>query len=252
MSERVVSPETIDAERDKAVLAWSVRWVLSVGLQEPRKGARVDVSCAVAMGTSEGKTFVLYRRQMIELLRFPKPVFDQLAIELPCLMGFRAAEVTTWRAEYIDFALGDTRVLDAKKKQLFTVPLATTVAMHAETILEGRSKGLVLRSRSNRQPDPNRPLSTTSIWYIWQKWTKLAGLPNARDISPVVGRRFFAAEWYYSQKLSLVTLQKILRHSHFETTMRYVHGLVFYEDVKRDYDEFQKRLMQEVKAPNVT
>ena len=203
------------------------------------------------MGTSQGKTFVLYRRQMLALLRFPKPAFDQLAIELPCLMGFRSAEVATWRAEYIDFAMGDTLVLDAKKKLLFTVPLNMYVARHAEELLKGRPGGLVLRSRSNAQPDPNRPLRTESIWHIWHKWTRLARLPNARDISPVVGRRFFAAEWIYGQGLPMVTLKKILRHSHFETTMRYVAGLVFYEDVKRDYDRFQLGLMQEVAVPNV-
>jgi len=241
----------MDAKRDRAVLAWSVRWVLNVRLRGKDKSVRVNERCDVAMATSEGKTFVLYRRQMIGLLRFPKPVFDQLAIELPCLMGFRASEVATWKAKYIDFAMGDTLVLDAKKKALFTVPLNTQVARHAEEVLKGRAEGYVLRRRTRWKQFVNKPLSTTAIWYIWQKWTRLAGLPNARDISPVVGRRFFAAEWYYGQNLSLVTLQKILRHSHFETTMRYVAGLVFYEDVRRDYDEFQMKLMQEVAVPNV-
>ncbi len=165
-------------------------------------------------------------------------------------MGFRPGEVTTWRAEYIDYSTGDTQVLDAKKKALFTVPLSHIVARHTETILNGRSTGLILRSRSNAQTDPNRPLRSESIWHIWRKWTRLAGLPNAREISPVVGRRFFAAEWYYGQELSLVTLQRILRHSHFETTMRYVQGLVFHEDVKRDYDRFQRGLAKEVALLN--
>lgn len=251
MSERIVSPKDMDAKRDRPLLAWSVRWVLSVGAQKQRKGARLGIGVMVSARTSEGKTFVLYRRQMLALLRFPKPVFDQLALELPCLMGFRSSEVGTWRAEYIDFAMGDTKVLDSKKKLLFTVPLNVQAARHAEEVLRGRAEGLVLRSRSNAQQDPNRPMRTESIWHIWRKWTRLAGLPNARDISPVVGRRFFAAEWYYRQGLSLVTLQRILRHSHFETTMRYVHGLVFYEDVKRDYDRFQLGLMQEVAVHNV-
>lgn len=244
------TPKDMDAERDRPVLAWSVRWVLSFPARRISK--RSGATCILSVKTlvTEAKTFVLYRRQMLALLRFPKPTFDQLAIELPMLMGFRSSEVGTWRAEYIDYAMGDTLVLDSKKKLLFTVPLNTIVARHAEMVLNGRSKGLVLRSRSNAQPDPNRPLRTESIWHIWHKWTRLAGLPNAADISPLVGRRFFAAEWIYGQGLSLVTLQKILRHSHFETTMRYVAGLVFYEDVRRDYGKFQMRLMQEVAAHN--
>lgn len=216
------------------------------GAQKQAKSLRLERNIDVAVMAADGKTFVLYRRQMIRLLRYPKPPFDQLALELPMLMGFRAAEVTTWRAEYIDYALGDTLVLDAKKKALFSVPLATTVARHAEEVLNGRSKGLVLRSRSYAQQDPTRPLTTTTIWNIWRKWTRKAGLPDALHISPVVGRRFFAAEWYHSQELSLVTLQKILRHARPMTTLHYVQSLVFYKDVKRDYDWFQLGLMQEI------
>jgi len=244
--QETVSPVNMDAKRDRVVLAWSVRWILNHKPTETTK--RGEMSCILSVKTlvAQGKNFTLYRQQMLALLRYPKPVRDQLAIELPSLMGFRASEVGTWKAEYIDFAMGDTLVLDAKKKALFTVPLNTTAAKHAEEVLNGRSNGYVLRSRSNAQPDPNRPLSPTAIWYIWQKWTRLAGLPNARDISPVVGRRFFAAEWYHYRKLSLVTLQRIMRHANPLTTLRYVQSLVFYEDVKRDYDEFQLELTKEI------
>jgi integrase len=176
---------------------------------------------------------------MLKLLAFPKPVHDQLCIELPCLMGFRAQEVCTWRAEYIDFEHGDTLVLDAKKKKLFQVPLNIQVATHAEQLLKGRREGYVIQSTSNAQQDPNRPLTPTSIWYIWRKYATLAGLPNALEISPVSGRRFFAAEWYYRQQLSLMTLSMIMRHSNVRVTLGYVQHLVFYEDLKRDYKQFQ-------------
>jgi len=191
------------------------------------------------------RTFTLYRRRMLELLRWPKPAFDQLAIELPCLMGFRAKEVTTWRAEYIDFQNGDTQVLDAKKHRIYSVPLNAEVARHAEEVLNGREEGYVLQSRSNAWLRKETPLTPVAIWYIWHKWTQIAGFPINQRISPVVGRRFFAAEWYYSQGLSLVTLSRILRHSDPVVTMRYVQSLVFHEDVKRDYDRFQLGLMQE-------
>ena len=164
-------------------------------------------------------------------------------------MGFRSKEVTTWRAEYMDFQTMDTLVLDAKKKELFTVPLNTIVARHAEEVLNSRAEGLVLRSRSNAQQDPEKPLRTESIWHIWRKWTRKARLPSAGEISPLTGRRFFAAEWYHWQKRSLINLSRILRHSHPRVTLEYVEKLVFYEDLKRDYDGFQMRLMQE-KAPS--
>ena len=252
MSERVVSPGDLDAERDRPLLAWTVRWVLSVGTQKARKGARLNIDVMATARTSEGKTFVLYRRQMLALLRFPKPAFDQLAIELPMLMAFRSAEVATWRAEYIYFQTMDTLVLDAKKKQLLLVPMQPQVARHTEQVLNGRSRGLVLRSRSNAQQDPDRPLRTESIWQIWHKWNRLVGLPNGLHISPIDGRRFFAAEWYHRKKKPLISLQKVMRHKNPLTTLQYVQSLIFYEDVKRDYEEFQMELMQEVLAPNVT
>lgn len=247
----IVSPGDLDAKRDLPVLAWSVRWIL--GYKPTKTMKRDETSCILSVTTTltHGKTFVLYRRQMLALLRFPKPVFDQLAIELPCLMGFRSSEVATWKAEYIDYQTMNTFVLDSKKKRLFTVPLNLYVAKHAEEALNGRAKGYVLRHRTKAKQFANQPLTPTAIWYIWDKWTKLLGLWNAKDISPNTGRRFFAAEWYYKQELSLVTLQMILRHSHFETTMRYVRGLVFYEDMKRDYDRFQFRIMEEMQKQKV-
>jgi len=246
IGERLVSPQSDDVHGLLAVLAWSVRWVLSVRVSADLKRAQVDAALITTRIQTSGPTFVLYRHQMLRLLSWPKPAFDQLMLELPCLMGFREEELRTWRAEYIDWQEGDTRVLDARRHELITVPLNTQAARHAEDVLNTRSKGLVLQRRRHTSLDPDKPVSRTAVWYIWEKWTAEAGLPNAREISPIVGRRFFAAEWYYGQGLSLVTLQRILRHKHFETTMRYVRGLVFFEDVKRDYDRFQLKLMQEV------
>jgi len=248
LDEGIVSPSDDDVHGQLPVLAWTVRWVLSVRVDPELKRADVDRALITTRIQGSGPTFVLYRRQMLRLLAYPKPAFDQLVLELGALMGFREEEIRTWRAEYIDWQEGETRVLDARKHVLETVPLNTQAARHAEEILHARSKGLVLQRRRHTSLDPDTPISRTAVWTICQKWTTEAGLPNAAEISPVVLRRFFAAEWYYGQGLSLVTLQRIMRHKRFETTIRYVRGLVFFEDVKRDYDRFQLRLMQEVAA----
>jgi len=244
--ERILSPEEMEYLKKLRVSAWSVRWVLSVRVSAKAIRVCTATTASALHMTRQGPTFVLYRRQILELLHCPKPAFDQLAIELPCLMGFRAKEVTTWRAEYIDWVNGDTQILDAKKQRLFTIPLNSQVAKHAVQLLRGREEGYVLRSRSNRQQDPEKPLTPIAVWYIWKRWVRTRGLHCSAEISPVVGRRFFAAEWYYSQGLSLVTLSRILRHSDPVVTMRYVQSLVFHEDVKRDYDRFQLSLMEEM------
>jgi len=247
-AEPLLSRDRHGYRRELRLSAWTVRWVLSVRTSAGHKRRTIEASFLAGELTVQGPSFLLYRRQMLELLRWPKPAFEQLAIELPCLMGFRPEEVGTWRAEYIDFQHGDTQVLDARKHRLFTVPMNTQAARHAEQVLNGRSSGYVLKNRSSAWRNRDQPIRPTAVWYIWSKWTKKAGLKNAADISPVVGRRFFAAEWYYGQGLSLVTLQRILRHTHYETTIRYVQGLVFHEDIKRDYDRFQLSLMQEIAA----
>lgn len=226
--------------------AWAVRVVMFYGDADTSKRDRDSHILSVTTTVYVGKTFVLYRRQMLRLIGWPKPCFDQLAICLPCLMGFRAKEVCTWRAEYVDYVADDALVLDAKKHRLFTVPMPAAVERLAERHLDLRSEGYVLQSRSTAWRHPERPISTTALWYIWRKWTREAQLPNADEISPVVGRRFFAAEWVYGQGLSVVTLSRILRHTDPVVTMRYVQGLVFYEDVKRDADRFQLGLIEAV------
>lgn len=245
MSEQLVSPLPPKLKHTRRVLAWTVRMVLEYGVPQHAKG-KVELNATFLMKrniSDSGKTFVLYHMQMFKLLGFPKPPFDQLAIELPCLMGFRASEVASWRAEYIDYQSMNTLVMDAKKKKLFTIPLNLYVAKHAEQVLDGRSEGNVLRSRSNR--NLGEQLTPTTIWMIWDKWTKEAELPNAKDISPLTGRQFFAAYWYHWLRQSLMTLSMIMRHSDPRVTLGYVQRLVFYEDVKSDYDSFQEKFAQD-------
>jgi len=121
------------------------------------------------------------------------------------------------------------------------------VAKHAEEALDARSEGYVICNESTAWRGRDLPLTTTAIWYVWRKYGQLLGLyPSPSEYSPIVGRRFFAAEWFYGQGLSLASLSKIMRHNNIETTARYVSQLIFYEDLKRDYDRFQLRLMEDL------
>ena len=187
----------------------------------------------------------------MKLLAYPKPVHDQLMIELPCLNGFRNREVTTWRAEDIDFQHGDTLVLDAKKHKTFKIPLNSMIAAHAEKLLDGRREGYVIVSTSNR--NPGKPLGPMAVWHVWRKWAVKAGLFNWRAFSPIVGRRFFAANWYHRHKLSLMTLCMVMRHANPGMTLEYVNKLIFYEDLKKEFLKFQFSFLQEdlESTPNI-
>lgn len=221
------------------VLAWSVRWVLSVHTDVKRKSVHAQASVLATVTANLGKTSVICRRQIVQLLQWPKSDYDNLAVKLPCLMAFRPKEVCTWRSEYIDWENGETQVLDAKKHKLFTVPLNAQVARHARLVLAGRSEGYVLQGRTRHKPSEDKPLTPVAIWFIWQKQTSLAIGPVPAPISPVVGRRFFAYEMYHRQPENLVELQVIMRHSDPGITLRYVKGLVCWDSVKDAYERFQ-------------
>jgi len=239
---RLVSPYELNAKRDLPAIKWTLSWMNWYLTSHKNKCKIVEINQVTLQKRiqTSGKTFVLYRMQMLQLLNFPKPVFDQLAIELPCLMGFRANEVATLRAEYLDFQNMNTKVMDAKKHKLMTVPLNLYAGEHIEQILNGRTEGVVLGSRSNR--NKGEQITPIAVWYIWDKWTKRAKLPNAKDISPNTGRQLFAGLWHHLLKLSLITLSKIMRHSHPMITLSYVQQLIFYEDVKTDYHSFQESM----------
>lgn len=66
---RILSPMSPSLQREYPAIAWTVRWVLSVRRRAKDKSARVESRCEVTVDMSTGKTFVLYRRQMLKLLR---------------------------------------------------------------------------------------------------------------------------------------------------------------------------------------
>lgn len=244
---------------EQIVSAWSIQAVLITKhitvIKRPDgcKIERVRVQAKITRAGGES-SFVLYRREIYRLISSPKSDFDQLCITLPCLMSFRTMETATWRAEYIHFNVGDCSVMDAKKKRLMPVPLNTLVARLVESVLNGRSEGYVLRSRSSggRGRGLNKPLSDVAIWKVWKYHASRLNLfPSPDEYSPIVGRRFFAAEWFYALGLSLATLSKIMRHNDIPTTSRYVLHLIFYEDLKRDYDSFQFKVMDEMTKQNM-
>jgi len=245
--------------REQIVSAWSIQAVLITKhitvIKRPCgcKIERVNVTAKIVHAGSQ-PSFILYRREIYRLITSPKPDFEQLCIVLPCLMSFRTMEVATWRAEYIHHLSGDCSVMDAKKKRLMPVPLNSFVANLAESVLDGRSEGYVLRSRScgGRGRGLDKPLSDVAIWKVWKYHAARLNLfPSPDEYSPIVGRRFFAAEWFYALGLSLATLSKIMRHNDIPTTSRYVLHLIFYEDLKRDYDSFQFKVMEEMTKQNM-
>jgi len=196
-----------------------------------------------------GKSFLIYRREILRLIATEKSAHDALIIDLPCLMGFRSEEVTTWRLEWIDEKNEDCMVFDAKKHVLFPVPLHQVVEGHVEEVRDGRDEGLVIRNESTAWKSWEGPISTTAVWYTWRKWAKRLKLfPSPEAYSPIVGRRFFVKEFLRACRddpvEGLISCSKIVRHSDVRITLEYAERIMFYEDVKRNFDKFQANVAE--------
>ena len=190
---------------------------------------------------SEGR-IVIYRSHFARLLAWPKPLRDQLILELPTLQAFRSGEVSSFKAEYVDLERWDLQVLDSKKHKLSMVPLDPVVAEHlAEYILrEGLTEGILLRALPKASRKTHKPgsktkgigLSITHIDRIWAKWCSASGVPY---MSARMGRAYFATKWHFVEHKSLFNLMTILRHDDLQSTEHYLARIVTYEDVKNEF-----------------
>lgn len=165
---------------------------------------------------AEGKIDV-YREYFRKLLAIPKPLRDQLLIELPTLQGLRTGEISSMKAEYFDFEHNILKVLDSKKGTHRFVPLNPTVGKHGAEYIEyrGINKGylftpetMVGRPRKPYSKARGTAISESHIVRIWAKWCKACGIPA---MSPRMGRAYFACEWMMSpHEKSAKDLQAIL------------------------------------------
>jgi len=193
---------------------------------------------------SQGR-LVIHRAYFERLLKFPKPLRDQLVIELPVLEAFRTGEVSSLTFENVDLGRGDLRVLDSKKNKLFTIPLDPTLARHLVEYIEekvGLREGLVIRPLSSA-PHTGRKLGSKTlgvglsikhIEHIWEKCCLAADVPV---MSPRMGRAYFAAKWHFIERKSLYGLMMILRHTDLQVTQRYLARICDYLTVKNEFYE---------------
>lgn len=239
---------------EKSLSAWTLRVkFLCSATKNPKK--TLDnrlVSPTLKRSTHEGegagKSFLLYRKELLRLLAAEKGPHDDLLIELPCLMGFRNEETTTWQLEYINAQFETCMVLDAKKHELIPgIPVHRTVLKHVEEVREGRVSGYVVVNESPVWKGRLEPISTTAVWYVWRKWaTRLRLYPSPEEYSPVVGRRLFIKEYLSANSEdfpeALITCSRMVRHSNPKITLDYADRITFDSDVKRNFDRFQKRM----------
>lgn len=189
-----------------------------------------------AKNQTAGK-IVVYRSYFARLLAVPKPLRDQLIIELPTLNGFRTKEAATVQRDHVDLEKGDIQVLDSKKHQLFTVPLDYTVARHIQQFLAITHVTAGLLFTPSRRTKRKHHMTDQAIEWIWRKWCKLSGIPY---MAPRYGRAYFAVDWHVVQRKSLIGLMDVLRHTSLLATQKYLSKIRCYEDVKQEFNQGTK------------
>jgi len=187
------------------------------------------------------ESIVVYMSRFHKLLDYrPKPLRDQLILELPILQGFRNGEVTTLRAKHVDLENGDIEILDSKKHRFYTRPLVPIVALHLSQYMAETGKKdedllicpLPWANRKKRKPGNKtrgEGLSEAQVTQVWLKYCQLCQIP---PMAPRMGRAYFAADLAFIKKISVFYIKVAMRHDYVETTIHYLERIVNYEDFK--------------------
>jgi len=232
----------------RRVLAWSVQAIIvtkTIRIIKPRENQKHSASGLFHSDSdSEGK-IVVYRGYFVRLLSQPKPLRDQLLIELPTLQAFRTGEIGTVDTAHIDVEHGDIQILDSKKHRLFTLPLDATVADHLDKYIHSRNivSGPIFKPEKRTRPrKPNSKtkgvgLSLSYIQRVWRKWCDICSIPY---MSPRYGRAYFACVWHYVEHKSMFGLMTILRHDDILATQKYLSKIIDYAAVKAEFNRGKK------------
>jgi len=164
---------------------------------------------------------------------------DYLLIRLPMKIGLRTGEICSLRVENINFQDKTFYVLDSKRKRVYPLPLDALTLQLIQDLVGDRSTGYVFTrtvySRSWSHVKAENPLHVTTVLVTVKRIAEKAGV---QSFTPRLLRHFFAAEWH-RQGGSLELLRRILRHKSLAYTQFYLSRLVYFEDLKGEYERLQ-------------
>jgi integrase len=251
--------KTKDSPESHRLLSLSLKWSVCYVLRRSSTNDNKLFKCKSRDTTANQQKekgeqkLVVVRGHILRLLKQPKPLRDQLLVELPCLQAFRTGEVSSLRAEWVDLERGDIQVLDSKKFEMFTQPIISyDLVKHLDEYMKltGISEGILIQPLPNAHHIGRKPgsktvgagLSTTQINRVWFKWEDICGIPK---MPARMGRAYKACSMLYgfsaatgrkAPKKSIVCIMNLLRHNDIQTTEHYVSQshLVNYEDFKAE------------------
>lgn len=167
---------------------------------------------------------------------------DYLLIRVLMTTGLRTTEVCTLRLEDIDFQSCTVNVLDSKRHKRYSLPWDMLTLQLIKDLCGDRQRGFVFRRLTKRRDkSSDEPLSRKAVYLRIRQIGMEAGVEG---FHPRVLRQFFAAMYYYGdpdlpedkrRRGNLGVLQVMMRHKRPSTTLDYVTGIVFFEDIQREY-----------------
>jgi integrase len=158
---------------------------------------------------------------------------DYVLIRLLLKTGMRTFETCTLRIEDVDFERCHFNVLDSKSGCLVNVPLDLETVELLRLFIGERREGYVFNhSGTWNYARAEKPWTKGYVWQLVKRIGKQAGVEG---LKPRTFRQYFAANWIYKEKGSIVALQCILRHNSLRSTDCYVSKFVFQEDIEAEY-----------------
>lgn len=197
---------------------------------------------------------ILTRKEAKRLMKVPNEetilgIRDKAIILLLYTTGIRASECCNLKVKDIDLEGLQIKVMGKGQKERI-VPLNKQTAKYLKKYQTVR--GEIARKSSFFKTRLGTGITRKGIYDRIKKHVRLAGIKKV--ISPHNFRHSFATD-LISQKVSIVTVQKLLGHSSIESTMRYLRITI--QDMREaidkhpvnDFNEVLNRLLPNVRLP---
>lgn len=177
--------------------------------------------------------YTLKPKKVKKLFRNAGSFRNRCILKLLALCGLRRFEVAKLRVESLDLERGRLEVVGKGNKKA-VVPLPEDLADDIEHYLDGKREGWLFPS-----PEKDEHISSRQINRIVKKAGEKAGLnnpnPDLKNINPHI-LRHSCARILKNEGASLETVQKVMRHASYKTTMD-LYGTKSVDEVQKEYRE---------------
>jgi integrase/recombinase XerD len=186
---------------------------------------------------SSNAAFALKPKEIKELIFACDNLRERIMIKLMAYSGLRREEVANLKIEKIDWERNRISFI-GKNRLPGTVPVSPDLIQDIQFYLTGRMEGPVFPSRKNGKKNP---ICLVQVNRIVSEVGKRAGIKNpnpkskTKHVTPHLLRHSFA-RMAKDSGLTVESVQKLLRHASFKTTMD-LYGTMSFEDVQEKYEE---------------